>query len=602
MGSDAHQLPAPRPGPSQAASSIGTRSSVAVAALVGAAVVWWFHTRSWYGPDEGAYSYVAGRLLDGARLNGPAPTDVQDIHLGYVNHLNAAVRAVLGDQLVRLRLPLVALGGIIAAAGAWLLRHRGPILATTAGVTAAAISIPLFYNPSAHWYVLALAAVLAVLLSSEAVQRPLRAGRAPSTRTMLAVGALLGLAIGLRQLSGVHVCLATVGVLWASSGSEERSQNRPNPLNVVAGIGAAAVIVGYLLTRTNAVSWPLYAVGPMAVLVLTSARSTLNPRQTLRIGAGLAAGTLAALAPLVVGHAARGSLGSWFGDTVGAAGGLTSNGWVSAQSTVNLVSLSIQRLVTATAPGQLLGGAFWLCMCLLGPVLGARVAWSLVRRPDRALPPVTVVAVFTTLITAHYQVPVYVAFSAGLALIGHLALGDDPAPRSEARPLATRAAAWLLPSILLAGSLLGQAGEGPTRTLSETLSGERQALTADPALGTGLRLPPDEAEDYRAVLDAIDRHVDPGGSFLALPSNPELYDLSARRSPFRWWNASFGLSSAADRRAAIAEVRRHPPPLVVLRPDDKYLTDDVRPLVDEITDDYRRIDTIGEWELWVPNP
>ncbi|MEZ5372385.1 MAG: hypothetical protein R2704_06545 [Microthrixaceae bacterium] len=57
------------------------------------------------------------------------------------------------------------------------------------------------------------------------------------------------------------------------------------------------MIVGYLLTRTNAVSWPLYAVGPMAVLVLTSARSTLNPRQTLRIGAGLAAGTLAALAP-----------------------------------------------------------------------------------------------------------------------------------------------------------------------------------------------------------------------------------------------------------------------------------------------------------------
>ena len=68
-------------------------------------VVFHFHDRSWWPPDDGAYAYVALRLLHGDVLNG----DVQDIHAGYVHFIHAAAMMMFGEDILSLRYPLAAL-------------------------------------------------------------------------------------------------------------------------------------------------------------------------------------------------------------------------------------------------------------------------------------------------------------------------------------------------------------------------------------------------------------------------------------------------------------------------------------------------------------
>ncbi len=58
-----------------------------------------FHDRFWWAPDEGGYAHVAERILDGEVLN----REVQDVHAGYVNLLNAAALGVFGRSMLSLR-------------------------------------------------------------------------------------------------------------------------------------------------------------------------------------------------------------------------------------------------------------------------------------------------------------------------------------------------------------------------------------------------------------------------------------------------------------------------------------------------------------------
>src|SRR5262245_39088166 len=61
-------------------------SLFALASLFSAVLLWYFHDRFWYPIDEGNFSTVAQRILSGEVLH----LQVQDIHPGYINFLNAA--------------------------------------------------------------------------------------------------------------------------------------------------------------------------------------------------------------------------------------------------------------------------------------------------------------------------------------------------------------------------------------------------------------------------------------------------------------------------------------------------------------------------------
>ena len=96
-----------------------------VAVLGVALIVVHFHDRFWWPPDDGAYAYVALRLLRGDVLNG----DVQDIHAGYVHFIHAAALKMFGEDLLSLRYPLSMLTVLQAALVYLLLLPRGPFAA-----------------------------------------------------------------------------------------------------------------------------------------------------------------------------------------------------------------------------------------------------------------------------------------------------------------------------------------------------------------------------------------------------------------------------------------------------------------------------------------
>src|SRR5262245_49048711 len=101
--------------PSGRTSPASLARRVGAAALAMVAVAWLLYThydRFWYPPDEGNYAHVAQRVLQGEVLN----RDVQDVHPGYINFLNAAALRLFGLDLVSLRYPLVLAGLVQAAA------------------------------------------------------------------------------------------------------------------------------------------------------------------------------------------------------------------------------------------------------------------------------------------------------------------------------------------------------------------------------------------------------------------------------------------------------------------------------------------------------
>jgi hypothetical protein len=87
-----------------------------------------------------------------------------------------------------------------------------------------------------------------------------------------------------------------------------------------------------------------------------------------------------------------------------------------------------------------------------------------------------------------------------------------------------------------------------------------------------LRIGADDARLYGALLDTICREVPEGESMLALPSNAELYFLSGRRNPFRFYNTALGVRDAAALAAMERTLEEHPPKLVTFNREDKYNT------------------------------
>ena len=65
-----------------------------VAAGASTLILFHFHDRSWWPPDEGAYAHVAERILAGEVLN----LTIQDIHAGYINFAKPLAFAKFGDR------------------------------------------------------------------------------------------------------------------------------------------------------------------------------------------------------------------------------------------------------------------------------------------------------------------------------------------------------------------------------------------------------------------------------------------------------------------------------------------------------------------------
>jgi hypothetical protein len=563
-------------------------AALVATALFAAALLSHFYDRYWWPPDEGAYGYVADRILAGDVLN----RDVQDIHLGAVDFANAAALRLFGNQLVSMRYPLVLMTFVQSLLLCFLLLPRGAMVAAGGGMAAAALSLVQFLNPTAHWYCLFLTTVTIAWLTLMPRGRRCR---------LEVTGWLLATVFVFRQLSGV---LTAIGVLTylLLEGWELPSRGRKRLAPALAAVMFAGLGF-YLLKKTDPIAIALYGVWPLALLCLAFARTNLADRELMGMLGRLGVGAAAGIAPLLAYHLAHGSVGNWLADTVGTAVAMTDLDFFRTKSYTYWILMGFARSLGASSGPELANGMLWGILPLVPVALGAvvrRRAWRAVGAgatdsARAALSPLAVVAVFYTVVSLHYQIPIYLFYSLSLSVCALLWL----ASATESGATVTRRA--LVPALaaLSAIALYYQAGQ-PNSMRTSLFSGKRIAMVEAPSMNRlGLHIAPAERALYRRVVELVDAHAAADDTILAVPFDPEIYYLTGRRAPVRFFNSAFGIRDSGDLARALDAVAAAPPRVVFYDPTDKYDTELSRRLMSDLRPSLRHVGDLGRLQVYL---
>jgi hypothetical protein len=558
---------------------------MAVAGLVNVALLWHFHDRHWYAPDEGNYAHVAERVLAGEVLH----RDVQDLHPGYVNFLNASAFAVFGIDLASLRYPLAAAALVQAMLVWWLIVGRDLVLAVSASVAATALGVLQFLNPTAHWYSLFLTVALIGWLSWLPTSHGARTWGA---------GALLGLILLFRHLTGIWVAMALVAILLSEASTGARGRNAAIG-RAVFGLMTVALVV--YLARAGGPEMSgivLVASWPAALLLAGVHGCGATNRACVRVLSQTGAGALVAFIPLVLYHAGHGSLGAWIDDTVFAAFALTTLPFFEGATYVLMPVAGLLNAMAPSSPTGFVNGLYWVVLALI-PILNGILVLRSMRHGRTSVPILPLISVFYSLVTLHFGGPgaVYLFFTVGLAAAGVLWFAAGEARR-------VRFAATAGTATIVAIAVAFHAGQSPFRRPIEAARGVRtvtmRSAVCPPFERSSLRVEWRDCEPYRLLVQAIEAEAPAGSSIFAIPSDAELYFLTARANPFRFFNTALGLRSEADVADVIERMARHPPQVVTFRPDDKYNTPESHAIMAYVRDNYDRFSVISGVELYRP--
>jgi hypothetical protein len=208
---------------------------------------------------------------------------------------------------------------------------------------------------------------------------------------------------------------------------------------------------------------------------------------------------------------------------------------------------------------------------------------------DTRLLALPLVATFYALVSLYLQGPLYLYYVMGLTLASVLWLSgaESPARRTA---LAGISAALALVAVVF------HAGQSRHRTSVQILRGERDTAVWRIA-GSGLpraslRLSDEDRDAFGGLLALIEAESEPGDAILALPNDSELYFLSTRRNPTRFYNSTMGLFHPEDVQALLERVRTRPPRLVIFRRADKFVTDEVLEVMQYVRSTYDNVGTL----------
>ncbi|MGH9256654.1 MAG: hypothetical protein ACRD3C_19010 [Vicinamibacterales bacterium] len=554
------------------------------AMLVNALLLWNFHDQHWYAIDEGSYAHIAERVLAGEVLY----RDIQDIHPGYVHFLNAAAFAAFGVDLVSLRYPL-AVAAFAQALLVWfLLARRDVLLATVASVAAIALGLIQFLDPSANWYCLFLAVCLVCWLTW-----------VPSDSRWRAIGAgfLVGLIALFKQLTGVWVAMAVLVILLR----EQSTGARGREVRLARGLVLLMLValLGYLSFGGGPEASGNLLIGswPVVILCLVLRDAGATNRACLRVLSQLAVGCAVAALPMVVYHLAHGSFAAWIDDTVFAALEHVSRPFFESVSFAVLPAAGLVHVLQPGGAAAFANGLYWLILPLLPAVNGILiVVWMRRRRVDGLILPV--MAAFYSLVTLYLPGVIYFYYTVGLTVAAVLWFVSSGAGRRHIPYVAAAAVALIVIAVWF------HAAQSPYRRPSDVGRGYR-TLTADtprcaPFARSSLRIEWNDCASYHLLSQAIEAETPPGSYIFAVPDDAELYFLTARSNPFRFFNTANGVRTSKDLAPVLEVLANRPPRLVTYRLDDKYNTEASRKIMEYVRSTYERFDTIAGVELYRP--
>jgi len=566
-------------------------------------VLWYLHDRQWNSYDDGAYLHVADRILHGEVLN----RDVQDVHAGYVNFANAGAMWLFGNDAVSPRYPLVAMGVVNAAVAFWLLSPYGTLAAVAASAAATCLSCAQFMNPTAHWYALFLTLLTLVVM----VRRPPGAAS-----TQLVLGLMVGLVFLFRQLTGVFVGAGVLLFLLVHLPQEGRGRQAWMGRGFVA---LMALVLGvYFVKNVDVVAGLMYCTWPLLLLAWGVWNCRAATKDVARMLAVFTAGFFTAAVPLVAYHVYHGSVHAWLDDAFFGALSLTALPFIDQYRYWRDVVGGAKAVVRPRDAVRALTGLFWVAalgLPVLHGVLAARTLWrrpatseetltpTLSRSTGRggksgrflypavsspalpaALGPLPLMAAFYFPVALHLQKYMYFFFAAPVLVIGLLAIA--PAARGMRSVVAAGVCALsLLALVCLSGGTLRP--------------GYRIRLTKDHGVPRcGVRLEDDVGRAYREILALTDRETGKDDAIFAVPVHPELYYLTGRRNPTRFYNSALALHSAAETRALLDAFERSPPRLVFYDPESHYNTAESGRIMEWVRGRYEPLGTVGGFTVY----
>lgn len=536
-----------------------------------------FHNRFWAPADEGNYAHIAERLLSGQVLD----RDIQDVHAGYINFANAAAFSIFGIRMSSLRYPLAVLTVVQSGLMFLLLRPRGLVVAIVGALALTSLTFVQFLNPTANWYALFLTICTIAWL---AWIPPGRAGR------HFVAGLLIGTTFLFRQLSGVILAIGALVFLILERQHSPVTGRRDLPRAI---LGLSALGLGsYLLRTTEPVGWVLLGVWPLPILLHAWRRSTMSSREFAKALLPLLLGAVASALPLLAYHLAHWSLREWMEDTVAAAASLAGFDFIRRPGYLMLGILAWRGFHGETAASHL-NAALWAILLLLSAFFGLVMLIELVRGHTRSsIHPLPVIASFYTLVSLHYQLPIYLFYTVGLTLAAVLWLVTGLSTLSRLVALGA--------AVFVAGvALYYQAGMPITRHLQGVVAGERRFPTAvlqSPL--AGIYVDSADAELYQKLIGLTERETQPGDTIFALPTNAELYFLSRRTNPFRFYNTALGIRSSTDLKETLRAIRCHPPKLVFYNSEDKYNTPASVRIAAAVQATYRKLAVIPPFQVF----
>jgi hypothetical protein len=144
------------------------------------------------------------------------------------------------------------------------------------------------------------------------------------------------------------------------------------------------------------------------------------------------------------------------------------------------------------------------------------------------------------------------------------------------------------------------AGQPSSRSMTDVLQGHRAgSLRASALPHCSLKVDPEESGRYAAVVDVIQQRVPEHDAILAIPSNAELYFLSGRRNPFRFYNTALGVRDEAAVEAVERVLRESPPKLITFNAADKYNTRASLQIMDVVKQRYVLLGRYEPFDVYV---
>ncbi len=524
--------------------------------LINGGLLWWYHDRTWWGPDDGQLAHVAERLLGGEVLH----RDIQDVRPGYINFINAAALYVFGPSLLSLRYPLVLIALAQSALLFFLFRSHGAMLAGALSLGSVALGVLHYINPNHHWYAL----FLTVLLICHLVWTP------RTSRWYLPLAGLLIVTIGLmRHLTGAFVGMGTLSFLLFAEAQESRESlpMREQWMGRLLYGAMLALLALYLVQATDFLAFLMFGLWPVGFLAWQLTAVPVPNTRTIRIFGGLCLGMAIGTVPLLAYHVVNGSLAAMIDDNVVRA--FDTLNWNLGKE-VKYWMLPLGAAVQfGNSPGlfSLLNAMYFLAVPLLAALNGFLLFLALRHRALNISLALPILAAFYGLVALFIQVPIYLHWTSILSIAGSLWVLVELKPK------------WKLPMstmlVILSGvSIAFHAGVPIRSSIMNFISTEKLELFDSrrklPKVDLWIR--GNSLEAYKKVVRIIEEETDPDDYLFAVPNNAELYFMTERRNPFRFFSTDHGVLCEAEVQHVIQTLERLRPRIITFAPGSQRNT------------------------------